>query len=404
MKIKVCDAMMGEGKTSASINMMKRDLSSNYIFITPYKDETERIKRECENRHFALPRNLGKGKLTNLHALVEQNRNIASTHALFKQYNTNTIELIKSKNYKLVLDEVFTVIEQVKCSKNDLDIIFNKENGLADVDDDGYVIWLDDDYEGKFDNIKLMSQARTLVKHDDNLLLWLFPKDVFMAFKDVIVLTYMFDAQFQKYYYDMHNIEIEYIGTTYTEKTGYEFCRVDEMTNKHSELKTKIHILDNANLNHIGRGVGKYQFKLSSTWFANNTKKGSVELKNNLYNVFRNVYNAKSAEIMWTCFKRDKSRLKGGGYTNGFVSVNTRATNKFRDKKYLAFCVNLFYDPYFKNFFTDHGVEIQEDRWALSEMIQWIWRSTIRDGNEIWIYIPSERMRTLLINWLDSLL
>ena len=36
-------------------------------------------------------------------------------------------------------------------------------------------------------------------------------------------------------------------------------------------------------------------------------------------------------------------------------------------------------------------------------MVQWIWRSAIRDGDEIYIYIPSKRMRTLLINWMESL-
>ena len=35
-------------------------------------------------------------------------------------------------------------------------------------------------------------------------------------------------------------------------------------------------------------------------------------------------------------------------------------------------------------------------------MVQWIWRSAIRDGNEVNLYIPSRRMRELLIGWIDS--
>ena len=49
------------------------------------------------------------------------------------------------------------------------------------------------------------------------------------------------------------------------------------------------------------------------------------------------------------------------------------------------------------------GVEVREDMYALSEMIQWVWRSAIRDGKDIWIYIPSRRMRELFQNWLDSI-
>ena len=44
---------------------------------------------------------------------------------------------------------------------------------------------------------------------------------------------------------------------------------------------------------------------------------------------------------------------------------------------------------------------MDEDLYGLSEMIQWIWRSRIRNGEKINIYVPSIRMRTLLKSWLD---
>ncbi|MCT9509257.1 hypothetical protein KTJ05_18660, partial [Acinetobacter baumannii] len=37
-----------------------------------------------------------------------------------------------------------------------------------------------------------------------------------------------------------------------------------------------------------------------------------------------------------------------------------------------------------------------------SEMVQWIWRSAIREGNPINIYVPSSRMRSLLQRWLND--
>ncbi len=46
------------------------------------------------------------------------------------------------------------------------------------------------------------------------------------------------------------------------------------------------------------------------------------------------------------------------------------------------------------------GVTINEDLYGLSEMIQWIWRSRIRKGESINIYIPSMRMRNLLDAWM----
>ena len=59
-------------------------------------------------------------------------------------------------------------------------------------------------------------------------------------------------------------------------------------------------------------------------------------------------------------------------------------------------------NPLIKKFFQQHGVEVDEDGFALSEMLQFIWRSAIREGNEIWIYIPSIRMRTLLTDWIEE--
>jgi hypothetical protein len=48
------------------------------------------------------------------------------------------------------------------------------------------------------------------------------------------------------------------------------------------------------------------------------------------------------------------------------------------------------------------GVNIDEETWALSELIQWLFRSAIREENEINIYIPSKRMRSLLQEWLEK--
>ena len=55
-----------------------------------------------------------------------------------------------------------------------------------------------------------------------------------------------------------------------------------------------------------------------------------------------------------------------------------------------------------KIFYENNGVDVNEDAYALSIMVQWIWRSAIRDGNEIWLYVPSKRMRDLLTNWMEE--
>lgn len=79
-----------------------------------------------------------------------------------------------------------------------------------------------------------------------------------------------------------------------------------------------------------------------------------------------------------------------------------RASNAYRNKNVGMYLVNKYVNPIILNFFGLYDVHINQDAYALSEMLQWIWRLAIRDGKPIKLYIPSKRMRTLLINWLET--
>ena len=80
------------------------------------------------------------------------------------------------------------------------------------------------------------------------------------------------------------------------------------------------------------------------------------------------------------------------------MPVNSKATNKFRNKASLAY-INRFQDPIVAGYFEDHGIEVRSDLFALTELVQWIWRSRIREGQPIHLYLPSERMQQILNNW-----
>ena len=140
---------------------------------------------------------------------------------------------------------------------------------------------------------------------------------------------------------------------------------------------------------------------------------------------------AKSNMILWTCPKQYYEKLKGKGYIcvrrlnqeerqlseteqekikkklSCFLSSNAKATNDYKDRSVLAYCVNMFLNPYIKKYFvkknTKDGtqIEVNEELFALSCMLQWIYRSQIRDGKSITVYIPSKRMCDLLRRWLN---
>jgi hypothetical protein len=59
-------------------------------------------------------------------------------------------------------------------------------------------------------------------------------------------------------------------------------------------------------------------------------------------------------------------------------------------------------NPIEERFFSEHNIKVDEELLALSDLLQWIFRSSIREGKPINIYIPSKRMRELLIKWINN--
>ena len=229
-------------------------------------------------------------------------------------------------------------------------------------------------------------------------ILWLFPITTFKAFRKTYILTYMFSSQTQAYYYNYYNINYNRLYVKY-ENGKYKFTDTPVQTTSQYDFKKLINILDNPKLN----AVGDLDSSLSKTWYERNKNNSIMKtIKNNTLNYFKNIVKSPSHKNIWTTFKDYQKLISGQGYSKGFVSSNMRATNEYMDRDCIAYLVNKFFNPYIKNFFVTNGVEVDEDGYAVSEMLQFIWRSAIRCGKPITIYIPSKRMRELLIEWINN--
>ena len=84
-----------------------------------------------------------------------------------------------------------------------------------------------------------------------------------------------------------------------------------------------------------------------------------------------------------------------------WLASNTRATNTLSYKWCLIHCYNRYPTQSVMQYLKDYGVEINNDVFALSEMLQWIWRSRIRNQEDIYLAIASYRMRVLFREWLE---
>lgn len=388
---------MGSGKTSWSIQHINRNPFENILYITPFLDEINRIIKNS-NRDFKQPINRGNGKLDSINELLACQSDIASTHELFKHLDEESRENIKEGHYTLILDEVLNVIEPYDNIRND-DMKLLKESGCVTIDDDGddgFVIWNKEkmDYDTKYNEIKILADNRSLIYINQKLLLWRYPPEIFILFDKIYILTYLFESSILKNYFDLY--QIEYEQKSIADKDG-EYHITDYFVPDTSIYIEKINIYDGKLNENIYQKING----LSVTWYRAKINQENIkQIKRNLYNYFSNILNAKAETIMWTTFKDYRNRLKGKGYSNQFVSYNCRSTNDYDDRFNLAYCVNVYLHPGITQFFKQRRINIDEDLYGLSEMIQWIWRSRIRKGENINIYIPSMRMRNLLNAWM----
>lgn len=392
--ITVVDSIMGSGKTEWSIQHINNNHTDNFLYITPFLDEVERILKKTD-RNFKQPINKGDGKLSSINELLACQYDIASTHELFKHLDEESRANIKAGHYTLILDEVLNVIVPYDDVKKD-DMRLLQDSGVVTIDDEGYIIWNKDklDYDTKYNEIKLLADNKSLLYVNQKLLLWKYPPEIFSLFDKVYILTYLFEASILKNYFDLYNIKYELKSIT---KSEDEYNIVDYFVPDTSIYIDKINILQGK----LNENIYQKQNGLSVTWFNSKINQDKIaQLGRNVKNYFGNILKAKSESIMWTTFKDYKPKLKGKGYSNQFVSCNCRSTNDYIDCYNLAYCVNIYLHPAVTQFFKQRNIYIDEELYALSEMIQWIWRSRIRKGENINIYIPSARMRNLLNAWL----
>lgn len=404
--VKVCDAIMGTGKSQSAIAYMNEHSDEKFIYITPYLDEANRIRKGCPNLRFVEPSNKLKQydfrKSTHTAALIKEGRNITTTHQAFKGYTPSTLENIREQGYTLIIDENVDVLEVFDFHPNDLQLAV--EAGYI-AENNGMYSIAREDYKGKaLAELFTLMKSRELIRIEDKgaktLFYWALPPELLTSFKDVFILTYLFKGQSLHHFMEIYNIPYEYIGIERTEGgTGFQFCEYPGYTPEYvSHLGDMLNILDTGKVNDIGDDY----YALSMNWFKKN-EDGVEQLKRNVNNCFNNIWRDIPADQrLWGSYNGEFSKIKGKGYTKAFLTFNAKATNAYKDRNCLVYIANLFMNVNEKKFYQMHGIEVDEDIYALSIMVQWIWRSAIRDGEKVNLYIPSKRMRTLLINWIEN--
>lgn len=469
--VNVVDSMMGTGKTTAMINKMIEDETQNYIFVTIYKTEIQRVIRDTNGR-FCEPENRGSGKLDDLHKKLQLSKDIAMTHALLLRATEETIQLIRDGNYILVLDEVLNVFQEYNevAVNNYFEMstaqqTLNKPsvssailNGQMQVDMDSRVVTYTWD-EAKDTNGELLDvlSKQGSLRWSDDLLFVEYPISVFDAFSEIYVLTYMYEHSILAAYFYKHQYKAQYWSAKDCQLVEW----YDDLEGRRAMLK-----LINVYVG-VANKIGSQRNAFSVTWLRNLVKSDAEfqRLLNSITtfnknvkavkeymmittskdeNVYRKFQSAglagytlpsserekriadsqKASDKWYESVKYYEDKIAAGDVLDSveiqeyktlldfgephireekefelFVSCTMRATNMYRQRKYLIYLINRYMKPEILTYFKHFGYEIDEDKWAVSEMLQWIFRGQIRDGKPVDIYIPSSRMRRCLFEW-----
>ena len=410
-RIEVLDALMGTGKTTAIINWMKDNPQNKYLYVSPMLAEVEeRIPTECASLEFVFPSTDNhKTKSLHLLELLGEGCNVAFTHALFQDLSKAHLARIQKEGYVLVIDEEVGLIEPYSgvYKKGDITSLENAKHIQVDEENLGVVRWLWEDIEDEtaYSKLKRLCEMEMLycAKRSRDMMVIQLPMALVQSARRTIVLTYLFEGSVMESFLKLRGVGI----VPFTEVSLLK-CS----TSVKQQAKQLINLCSTPSINSLSK------LPLSSSWYSTNASKEQLtKLGKAIYSAYRRY---DKEDVLLTLPKA--SATKKLGETNRanpryalhksintdstFLYCSARATNDYAHKTVAIHAYNRYINTVVAAYLQDYGKEIgatpSDDQYALSEMLQWLWRTQVRNDKPIDVYILSNRMNNLLVQWLES--
>lgn len=410
-KIKVVDALPGTGKSYSQFRTIKSSPLIKWFYLTPLTTEITRIQTEVPERDFKAPSDDIGTKAADLLKLIEDGENIATTHALFQIMGPAHWEALQQQGYHVVSDEEVAAIKPYACNSHDVRLML--KTGLAKIEDHGRVVLtqpLSEYASTSFGRIAKEANKGTLYRSsitgdESGYLVTQLPIELFLAAKEVTILTYMFEGSLLDNFLKLYGIDWEY-KTVNLRKTNQEVI---------ASLKENIKFKTLPAIDALNR------FTLTFSWYEKATAT-QLQLVGNAYRaVMRQIKSDESRAIVTLpkdnavkylndpIRKSDRKRNtryagreKDKPISNCYLSARSRATNDYADRDVVIHLYNRNPNMSVVEYFKSYGFYINSDQFALSEMIQFVFRSAVRNGKPISLFVASTRMKKLLQDWLNS--
>ena len=398
--ITIKDYPCGSGKTTSMIKSFKQE--EKYLVILSYLSEVDRTIEDTTDVSFVEPiaeDNIQNTKTESLRELLLTGQNIATTHSMYERLVPLAEEGLLD-DYDIIIDEVPEVVKAVSTKSKTSIQEFYISRGFLEVEDNGLVLATDKWREKKEEvadtlSNKILSYAETgclylLGKH---MFIWAMPSKLLSAGKSVTILTYKAEGSLLVSY--ISKLSLPYFIQS-------DKCKEEAFREQAAELINlqDIPAISKLKLSHTAQQEGMR----SSKYFV----PLSVGLKNLRARPLKGL---DLSNVLLTC-KKDawiKENGKAGVFAQGsrmfentnWIANTTRGTNEYAHCSHLIYLydqhINLLVARWLNNN-TKHF----NDAYALTELIQWVWRSRIRRAEPVTLYLPAPRMRSIFIDWLEG--
>ena len=427
MKVEILDGIMGSGKSTSICKWMddlhQTNNQERFFYISPLLSEVQedggRIHKQCMHVKFVSPESKGRSsKSEHLLDLLRDGVNIACTHNLYLNMDERHFTLMKDLGYTLIIDEEIGMIGGYnKYSQSDCDFLI-EQGCVTKQESDGMLVWIKESESFKNKDHKYYDFKRHVengliyaCKANNSMMVTQLPVKLLEVSKRVIILTYLFEGNVLSSFLKLKGIE-------YSPFNEVELDHIDKDT-----IKSLITL-------HKPRNHNQWKFieglPLTYTWYSGRTFKAEKRITNkDVEGITKYIKSVKTTakadwnDVLYTFPKcrslldqdsrmskinpEDLKRVEILETKKTWLASNTRATNDLAHKWCLIHCYNRYPTQSVMVYLRDYGVEINNDVFALSEMLQWTWRSRIRCGENIYLSVVSPRMRFLFLNWLHNL-
>jgi group I intron endonuclease len=191
---------------------------------------------------------------------------------------------------------------------------------------------------------------------------------------------------------ESYNI-LSYSNFNYMERLKDSYSIIDYKIDKETEilLKTNVNICSHMKINSIGEN----RTSLSKSWYNSASVEMLKQLSNNVSNFYINIVQDKN--FYWSTFISYQRKLASKGMVKKYIGLNDIPKIKCNS---LAFISNNYPNKTIQRDLKGE-MDIKDDVFSLNLLLKWI--INVSDINKpINIYIPSQRMRSILIDWLNN--